>query len=134
MISRRAELVLGVADAASAALIVFGVFVALPARFWPVDTVAVGLASLDVASAVGLFTGARWAGRVSSAGAIVSLAVGLALITTLALTASWLSGVYGPVGLGGAAILVLVAALALPYLVALPALKLVWTWPRRMPS
>jgi hypothetical protein len=29
---------------------------------------------------------------------------------------------------------VLVAALALPYLVALPAVKLVWTWPRRAHS
>jgi hypothetical protein len=47
-------------------------------------------------------------------------------VATLALTASYLSGIYGPVGKGGALILVLVAALALPYLVVLPASQLVW--------
>jgi hypothetical protein len=134
MISRRAALVFGLADLATAALILFGVFVALPSRFWPVDSVAGALASLEVASAAGLLSGARWASRVASAVALAALAVGLALITALALTASWLSGVYGAVGLGGAVILVLVAALALPYLVALPAVKLVWTWSRRTPS
>ena len=55
-----------------------------------------------------------------------SLALGLALVTVLAVTASWLSGVYGPVGAGGAVVLVLVAALALPYLVVLPVVRLVW--------
>jgi hypothetical protein len=47
-------------------------------------------------------------------------------VTVLAVTASWLSGVYGPVGAGGAVVLVLVAALALPYLVVLPVVQLVW--------
>jgi hypothetical protein len=48
----------------------------------------------------------------------------------LALTASYLSGVYGPVGRGGAVILTLSAALALPYLVLLPVAQLVWLGPR----
>jgi hypothetical protein len=59
-------------------------------------------------------------------GAAFALALGLALVTWLALTASWLSGVYGPVGRGGALLLAFVAALALPYLVVLPAVQLVW--------
>ena len=57
---------------------------------------------------------------------IVVLVLGLALIATLAVTASYLSGIYGPVGRGGAIILILVAALALPYLVALPVSQLYW--------
>jgi len=56
----------------------------------------------------------------------VSLVLGLLLITTLALTASYLSGIYGPVGRGGALILSLLAATALPYLVALPVAQLAW--------
>ena len=52
-------------------------------------------------------------------------------MTLLALTASWLAGIYGPVGAGGAAIMALVAALALPYLVVLPCVELVWLAPRR---
>jgi hypothetical protein len=56
--------------------------------------------------------------------AAIALVVGLTLVTTLALTASWLAGVYGAVGSGGAIILTLVAVLLLPYLVVLPAVKL----------
>jgi hypothetical protein len=59
-------------------------------------------------------------------GAALALVFGLVLVTALALTASWLSGVYGPVGRGGALLLTLVAALALPYLVVLPLVQLVW--------
>ena len=76
--------------------------------------------------ATGLFTRARWAERATRLASFIVLALGLALVATLALTASWLWGVYGPLGRGGAMLLVLVAALALPYLVALPALQLVW--------
>jgi hypothetical protein len=134
MLTRRAAVVFGLADLATAALVLFGVFVALPARYWPVDVVAGSLAACDLASAVGLLAGAAWGPRVASASAVAALAVGLGLVSALALTASWLSGVYGAVGLGGAVILVLVAALALPYLVVLPAAKLVWTWAPRKPS
>ena len=134
MLSRSKAVVFGVADLLTAAVVLFGVWVALPARWWPIDTAATALASFDVVSGVGLLLGARWASRVASVAALVALGFGLALITALALTASWLSGVYGPVGLGGAVILILVAALALPYLVALPAAKLLWTWPRRAAS
>jgi len=59
----------------------------------------------------------------------VALALGLFLVSVLAVTASWLSGVYGPVGAGGAIILTLVAVLALPYLVVLPVVELVWLRP-----
>jgi hypothetical protein len=130
MLTRRAAVVFGVADLATAALVILGVFVALPARWWPVDLIAGLLALVEAGSAVGLLTGARWAPRLAAGGAVLVLGVGLALVTGLALTASWLSGVYGAVGLGGSVILALVAALALPYLVVLPATKLVWTWPR----
>ncbi|MCL2447866.1 MAG: hypothetical protein FWD17_02840 [Polyangiaceae bacterium] len=134
MLTRRAAVVFGVADLLTAVLVVFGVFVALPARFWPVDVAAGTLASLDVASAAGLLAGTAWGPRVAAASAVAFLAVGLALVSALALTASWLSGVYGPVGRGGAVILVLVAALAVPYLVVMPAVKLMWTWPPRKAS
>jgi hypothetical protein len=134
MLTRRAAVVFGLIDLVTAALVVFGVFVALPLRWWPVDLAAGGVAAIELASAAGLLAGARWAARIAAAGAIVVLAVGLLLVTALALTASWLSGVYGAVGVGGAVILGLVAALALPYLVVLPATKLFWTWPGRAVS
>ena len=61
--------------------------------------------------------------RVASA---ITLLLGLALVTTLALTVSYLAGIYGPVGRGGALILGLAAALGIPYVIALPAAQLVW--------
>lgn len=129
MISRRAASVFGVLDLVTAALLGFGVFVALPARWLPVDVPAGFLLALDVVAGVLLLLGDRRACLAAAAAAGASLLVGVALVTTLALTAGWLSGIYGAVGSGGAVILVLVGALVLPYLVALPAVQLVWVVP-----
>ena len=68
------------------------------------------------------------------AAAFASLGLGLLLITLLAWSAAYLSGVYGPVGRGGAIILVLVIALAVPYLLAIPAGELLWLGPRSAPK
>ena len=108
------------------ALLLVGVFVALPDRYLPVDIGASVFVLLLLASAVGIFRRAPWGARVFRLVAFVQLAVGLVLTFTTVATASWLSGVYGPVGRGGSVILGLVAALALPYLVVLPATKLLW--------
>ncbi|HXX65783.1 MAG TPA: hypothetical protein VEK07_01280 [Polyangiaceae bacterium] len=147
MLSRRAALVFGLSDFVTATLIVFGVFGALPARWAPVDSVAALLAASKAASSAMLLAAAtraarrgtpvgstsasdRWAWRLARAGAGFALAVGLFLVSTLALTASWLSGVYGTVGRGGAVVLALAAALVLPYLVVLPAVQLCWFAPK----
>ena len=126
MLSGRAALVFGVADLLTAAGVGLGVVVALPARWWPVDVVAATLTALEVAAGVGLLTGASWGERVARGASAVALGAGLFAVTMLALTASWLSGVYGPIGGGGAIVLALVAALALPYVVVLPTVELVW--------
>jgi hypothetical protein len=84
------------------------------------------LIALLGASGVGLLARKPWAVQVTRVASIVALVLGLVLIGILAITASYLSGIYGPVGRGGAIILALVAALALPYLVALPVSQLLW--------
>jgi hypothetical protein len=114
----------GIADILTALLVAFATFVALPTRWMPVDAIAVVLVALELLSGAALLLRAPWAVRLASAVAAVALAVGLTLVTSLGLTASWLAGVYGAVGSGGAIILTLVAALLLPYLVVLPAVKL----------
>jgi len=126
MLSRRAALVFGVADGLTALVIFVGVFVGLPSRWPAVDVPAFGLVAGHVVSAAGLISAARWGRGFARAAAGVTLAVGVALATTLALTAAWLRGVYGLIGAGGAVIFALVAALVLPYLVALPAVKVIW--------
>jgi hypothetical protein len=76
---------------------------------------------------------AKWAVRAARLAAVCGLIVGLVLVTALAVTATWIFGIYGPVGRGGAIVMSLVAALALPYLVVLPVVELVWLRPRDEP-
>lgn len=117
-------IVFGLADLVTALLLYIGVFEGLPARYWLVDSAAALVVLLFAASGVGLLAQTRWAARAALASSVVSLVLGLALVATLALTASYLSGVYGPVGRGGSLILGLIAAMALPYLVVLPLAQL----------
>jgi hypothetical protein len=128
-VTRRVAIVFGVADLLTAALVTLGIFVGLPARWAVVDVAAGVLVALKIASGLSLIVRVRWAPTMTIAAAAVALALGLALVTSLALTASWLSGVYGPVGRGGALLLTLVAALTLPYLVVVPAVQLFWLLP-----
>ena len=129
--TRRSAILFGIVDALAAALVLFGVYGALPARWWPVDVLAAALALLFGGAAFGLLRATAWAEPLARIASLVALGLGLSLVATLALTASYLSGIYGPVGHGGAIILVLVAALALPYLVVLPGAQLLWLGPPR---
>jgi hypothetical protein len=126
-----AALAFGAVNIVSALLVYLGVFEGLPARYWPVDIAAAVVFLALVTGGVGLLANARWGKWAARIGAAIALGVGLALVSVLAVTASYLSGIYGPVGRGGALILTLVAALALPYLVVLPAAELVWLGPWR---
>ena len=116
--------VLGGMDIALGLLILFMIWVGLPARWWPVDVVGSLLAVLLGAAGVGFVRGTPWAHRLGVIAGATALGIGLLLTTALAFTASHVAGLYGPVGQGGALILFVVALLVLPYLVALPAAQL----------
>jgi hypothetical protein len=118
--------VFGVVDILSALLVYLGVWQGLPARYWPIDLTGTAILLLLAVAGLGLLTRASWGATFARIASMVTLALGLLLMATLAITASYLSGIYGPVGRGGALILVLVAALSLPYLVVLPAAQLLW--------
>lgn len=120
----------GVINLGVAALVAWCVFRGLPTRWWVVDTGGAIVTALMAASGVALLANHRLAEKVTRIAAGVVLAHGLALFAALALTASWLYGVYGPVGKGGAALFVLVTLLVVPYLVVLPAALLAWVGPR----
>ena len=128
--TKRARISFGAINAMVAALVAWGVFRGLPTRWWLVDTGALIVTVAMGASALALLANHRRAEQVTRIAAGLTLALGLALFATLALTASWLYGVYGPVGKGGAALFVLVGLLVLPYLVVLPAVLLAWVGPR----
>ena len=109
-----------------AALVGRGVFRGLPTRWWVVDNGALVVIVMMAASGLALLANHHLAERITRVAAFVVLGIGLALFATLAMTASWLYGVYGPVGKGGAMIFVLVALMVLPYLVIFPAVLLGW--------
>ena len=126
----------GVVNLGVAALVAWGVFRLLPTRWWVVDDGAAIVALLMAASGFALLANHRLAEPVTRIAGFVVLALGLGVFAALALTASWLYGVYGPVGKGGTALFTLVALLVFPYVVVLPAALLVWVGPRarREPS
>lgn len=132
--SRRGAIAFGVAHVLTAALIVVGVFGALPARWLPIDAPSLLLVVLHAGAGAALVSNHARARDVARVAAFASLAMGLGLIALLAWSASYLAGVYGPVGRGGAIIMVLVIALAVPYLLALPAGELLWLGARKPPA
>ncbi|HLK37799.1 MAG TPA: hypothetical protein VKU41_13655 [Polyangiaceae bacterium] len=129
MLTRRAAIVFGTAHLLTGLLVAGGVFFGLPARWAPVDVSAVAVIALEATAGAGLLRATDWAERIARVTCVVALALGLGLVTVLSVTAAWLSGIYGPVGFGGAMVLSLVAALALPYLVVVPVVELVWLRP-----
>lgn len=112
---------LGAIDVVTGVLLALGDLVALPMRWWPVDALLLGLATLFVAGGAALLARKEWAPRLALAAGSAALVAGLGLATALTLSAAHIYGMYGPVGQGGAVLLAVVAALLVPYLVLLPA-------------
>jgi hypothetical protein len=107
-------------------LVLGGVWIALPARWLVVDVPGSLLGLAAGVSALGLFKRARWARRIARWVIWSELLIGTATASLLGLSAAQLAGSYGPVGAGGALLLIVIALLVLPYLVVLPALQLRW--------
>ncbi len=120
---------MGGLDLFLAFLLLAGVWIALPVRWWPMDVGMTLVALLLGIAGFGLYRGAGWGERVGKAVAAFTLIVGCGLATTLAFTAAGLVGLYGPVGQGGAIILTVSAFLVLPYLVVFPAAQLYFLLP-----
>ena len=127
---RRARIGFGVGNLAIGLFVAIGVFRLLPTRWWLVDGGAAILSLLLASSGIALLRSSSMAERLTRVAASVVLVLGLALFAALALTASWISGVYAQVGATGAIVFGLVAALVLPYLVVFPAVELAWIGPR----
>jgi hypothetical protein len=116
----------GITNLSLAVLAYGGIFRGLPSRWLPVDLAGVIVIALMGASGVALVANRRGAIPLARVASFVVLGIGMLLFATLVLTASWLAGVYGPVGRGGAAIFALVSAMVLPYTIVLPAAELLW--------
>ena len=118
--TRRERRVFSALHIVTGAVVVVGVFMGLPVRYAPVDLLAGVLAIALFVSGFGLLARTRWSQRVARAVSWVTLVIGLSVTALLTITASHVAGLYGPIGRGGALIMVLVACLVVPYLVAIP--------------
>jgi hypothetical protein len=107
-------------------LLLGGIWLALPARWAWVDVPGTSLALAALLAAIALLARARWALSFARWVLRAQLLIGTLVATLLAAAAAQLAGTYGPVGAGGAILLVTVAVLVLPYLVVFPALQLTW--------
>jgi hypothetical protein len=107
-------------------LVLGGVWLALPARWAWVDVPATVLGVACLIAALALFFERAWALRFARIVLWVELVIGTLSASLLGLSAAQLAGSYGPVGAGGALLLLTIAVLVLPYLVIFPALQLRW--------
>src|SRR5688572_6542608 len=123
---KRARIGFGIANVVIGLAVAICVWRLLPTRWWVVDGGAAIISLLLVGSGGALLRNAPIAERLTRLAAFVVFALGLTVFAALVLTASWIHGVYGPVGKGGAIIFALVALMVLPYVVVLPLVELLW--------
>jgi hypothetical protein len=129
--TRRGRILCATGSFTSALVIAGGVFLGLPARWMPVDVTAVIVAIACAASGMLMALDRGPKERIARVVNRIVLALGLGLVVVLAGTAGYISGIYGPVGKGGAGVLVVVALLAIPYLIALPGAQLLYLGPNK---
>ena len=109
-----------------AAILLAGIWLALPARWAWVDVPGTLIGVACLAIGFGLVRQQLWAARAARYLLWAELVLGTLTVSLLALSAAQLAGSYGPVGAGGALLLGTVALLVLPYLVVFPVLLLRW--------
>ena len=113
-------------NALLATAVLFGVFGALPVRYWMVDVSSALMAALLLISAYGLWRRSRWDLRALRVSAACELALGLSAVAALVLGVVYLGGVHGTVGRTASIVAVLGTALLLPYFIIYPSLQLLW--------
>jgi hypothetical protein len=106
---------------------VLGVIVleVLPARQPIVDVLGMVTSLLLLGSGLGMLMGAPWAARLGRLAATVHLGFGILLFGAILLSVGFLHGIYGAIGEGGTAVLLVLLALDVPYFIVLPILELV---------
>jgi hypothetical protein len=128
MRTRTARILIACAQGVIGVLLACGIWLGLPARWWPVDLLGTALA-VGALCAAAIVLAPKLGRRGISCVRIViwaELVLGTLTVTLLAASMAQLAGSYAPVGSGGALLMGAIAALVTPYLVALPALQLRW--------
>lgn len=107
-----------------AAMVLGSVFVLLPARWLPVDLPSGIAGGLALLACLSLLISPDVGQRLAKWACYVAMVYGMSFVAIASFTAADLAGRYGPVGLGGAVVLAIVAALLFAYSVGMPLLAL----------
>jgi len=113
-------------QALTGALLLIGIWLALPARWWPVDVAGTLLGAGALLVTLLLALRQRLGPAVARIVLWAELVLGSLAVTLLAASIAQLAGSYGPVGSGGALLMGTIGALIAPYLIGLPVLQLFW--------
>jgi hypothetical protein len=113
-------------QALTGALLLIGIWLALPARWWPVDVAGTLLGAGALLVTLLLALRQRLGPAVARIVLWAELVLGSLAVTLLAASIAQLAGSYGPVGSGGALLMGTIGALIVPYLIGLPVLQLFW--------
>jgi hypothetical protein len=107
-----------------AGLVGTGVFLGMPVRWWVVDGAAIVVVIALLTSTAALTINRAWCSWALRISAGLLLAIGLALLAAVVLTAAFLHATGGALGARGVLGFALAAALILPYFVVYPAVQL----------
>jgi hypothetical protein len=114
----------GVFDLLSALLYLYVFLILTPSRKASFTVIVIGVVGFWAAAGIGMISGGRWGRRLARLGCYVMLAACAVLVLLLVGSAAYLHGIYDGVGQAGAAIALIVAALAIEAVGLLPALQL----------
>jgi hypothetical protein len=120
----RAVKLYGALDLGFAALYAWVGFVLAPGRSTPFNLALALVCALLAVAGVGLIGGARWGRAAAIAASALMLAFAAVVIVALVLSSAYLSGVYGALGQGMAAVCLAVAALVIEAFALLPLFQL----------
>jgi len=120
-LARRAYGILNLAYGTVLAVVVLGV---LPERHTVVDALGCASALVLITAGLALVAGVPWGVRAARAACAVVLTTGVVFLGGIVGSVGFLHGIYGAVGELGVAVLCVLAALAVPYLIVFPLLQL----------
>ena len=122
----RVRIAFGVLNALAGLVVLVGVFLVAQPRYWVLDAPALLIGGVQLVSAVGLLARLRCALRALAVAAWVSFVLGLLVVFAIVVSMVFLRSIHGDYGVAGLAVSGLIVALLVPYVVALPALELLW--------
>lgn len=114
----------GILDLVYGTVLAIVVLAVLPERHAIVDALGCSSALALITAGLALIFGVAWAPRAARIACTVVLATGVVFLGGIVGSVGFLHGIYGAIGELGIAVLCVLAALAVPYLIVFPLVQL----------